>query len=186
MRHNFVASYNWKLPLGWSRSGGRTGWTEGWSISGITRFSTGLPVTLFNNNDTSLLGTHSERHQQQWRRHARLTRPAISQSIPIRETAGRPSIPSLFSLPALGQIGTAARRFFYGPGIANFDLALHKSVQLAESRSLELRVEAFNVFNHAQFYGPAAVNGNISSANFGQVVSAAAPRLVQLAAKLYF
>lgn len=42
------------------------------------------------------------------------------------------------------------------------------------------------MFNHAQFYGPAAVNGNISSANFGPVVSAAAPRLVQLAAKFSF
>jgi hypothetical protein len=43
-----------------------------------------------------------------------------------------------------------------------------------------------NVFNHAQFYGPAAVNGNISSANFAQVVSAAAPRLVQPAARFTF
>jgi hypothetical protein len=70
--------------------------------------------------------------------------------------------------------------------MANFDVALHKSVRLAESRSLELRFEAFNVFNHAQFFGAAAVNGNISSASFGQVVSAAAPRLIQLAAKVSF
>jgi hypothetical protein len=47
-------------------------------------------------------------------------------------------------------------------------------------------MEAFNVFNHAQFYGPAAVNGNISSANFGQIVAAAPPRLVQLTAKFGF
>jgi hypothetical protein len=59
-------------------------------------------------------------------------------------------------------------------------------VRLAESRSLEIRLEAFNVFNHAQFYGAAAVNGNIDSASFGQVVSAAAPRLIQLAAKFSF
>lgn len=57
---------------------------------------------------------------------------------------------------------------------------------MGESRSLELRFEAFNVFNHAQFYGPAAVNGNISSANFGEIVNAAAPRLVQLAVKFGF
>jgi hypothetical protein len=57
---------------------------------------------------------------------------------------------------------------------------------MAESRSLELRFEAFNVFNHAQFYGPAAVNGNITSASFGQIVNAAAPRLIQLAAKFSF
>jgi len=50
----------------------------------------------------------------------------------------------------------------------------------------ELRVEAFNAFNHAQFYGSAAVNGNISSPNFGEVVNAAAPRLIQLATKFFF
>ena len=83
-------------------------------------------------------------------------------------------------------MGTAARRFFYGPGMANFDMAAHKSLRLSESRSLEFRFEAFNVFNHAQFYGAAAVNGNISSAGFGQVVNAAAPRVVQIAAKFRF
>jgi hypothetical protein len=93
---------------------------------------------------------------------------------------------ALFSLPALGQIGTAARRFFYGPGIANFDMALAKNVRFAESRTLQIRVEAFNVGNHAQFDGPAAVNGNIGSSNFGQIASAAAPRLVQLAMKFCF
>jgi hypothetical protein len=83
-------------------------------------------------------------------------------------------------------MGTAPRRFFYGPGIYNFDMALQKNVPLSESKSLEFRLEAFNVFNHAQFYGPAAVNGNISSANFGQIVSAGAPRLMQMAAKFSF
>ena len=86
----------------------------------------------------------------------------------------------------MGQIGTAARRFFYGPGMANFDMALHKSVQLSESSSLELRIEAFNVFNHAQFFGPAAVDGNITSASFGQIVSAQAPREIQLAVRFRF
>jgi len=65
-------------------------------------------------------------------------------------------------------------------------MALHKTVQLAEARSLELRMEAFNVFNHAQFFGPAAVNGNISSASFGQIVSAQPPREIQLAARFRF
>ncbi|MGO8792868.1 MAG: hypothetical protein ACLQVL_36520 [Terriglobia bacterium] len=60
-------------------------------------------------------------------------------------------------------MGAAARRLFYGPGIANFDLALLKKLRLTESKSLQFRAEAFNMANHAQFYGPAAVNGNISS-----------------------
>jgi hypothetical protein len=70
--------------------------------------------------------------------------------------------------------------------VANWDVALHKNVRLTEARSIELRLEAFNVFNHAQFYGAAAVNGNISSTSFGQVVSADAPRLIQIAAKFHF
>jgi hypothetical protein len=56
MRHNFVASYRYELPL--NRLFNRhERLTRGWAISGITRFSTGFPVTLFNNRDTSLLGT---------------------------------------------------------------------------------------------------------------------------------
>ena len=76
-------------------------------------------------------------------------------------------------------------RYFYGPGIDNFDLALLKNVHFSESKWLQLRVEAFNAPTHAQFFGAAAVNGNISSAFFGKLVSADSPRLIQVAAKFY-
>ena len=65
-------------------------------------------------------------------------------------------------------------------------MALLKTLPITEAKSLQFRLEAFNVFNHAQFYGAAAVNGNISSGTFGQVVSAASPRLVQVSAKFFF
>lgn len=68
----------------------------------------------------------------------------------------------------------------------NYDIALHKSLPLSESRSVELRLEAFNVFNHAQFYVAAAVNGNITSGSFGKITSAAAPRLIQVATRFSF
>ena len=93
---------------------------------------------------------------------------------------------ALFSNNALGTPGNASRRYFYGPGMENFDMALLKSLRLTESTNLQFRLEAFNVFNHAQFFGPQAVDGNISSGTFGQVVSAAAPRLVQVGAKFTF
>jgi hypothetical protein len=86
----------------------------------------------------------------------------------------------------LGTSGTAKRRLFYGPGMDNFDMALAKSVSLTESKSLQFRFEAFNVFNHAQFFGPQSVDGNISSSTFGRVVSADSARLVQLGAKFLF
>jgi hypothetical protein len=63
---------------------------------------------------------------------------------------------------------------------------LQKSVHFAETKSIEFRAEAFNAFNHAQFYGPSSVDGQVEDPNFGQIVNAAAPRLVQLVAKFNF
>jgi len=184
MRDNFVASYRYRLPVS-NLFRRQDGWTEGWAISGLTRFTTGFPVTLYNNTDRSLLGTIPNGINNNGVDTPNFTSGNLEINNDPRN--GNPAFnTSLFTLPPLGQVGTARRRFFYGPGISNFDMALEKDVRLPESRSLEFRLEAFNVFNHAQFYGPAAVNGNISSANFGQVVTAAPPRLVQLAAKCFF
>jgi hypothetical protein len=184
MRHNFVASYKYILPAEplFRR---RNRWTEGWSLSGITRFSTGLPVTLYNNNDTSLLGTIPNGINNNSVDTPNFTPGNLAVNTNPRN--GKPAFnTSLFSLPTLGTLGTAARRFFYGPGIDNFDLAFLKDLQFTESKMLQFRLEAFNAFNHAQFYGAAAVNGNISSPAFGRVVGAASPRLLQVAAKFYF
>jgi hypothetical protein len=184
MRHNFVASYKYELPIDHIVHR-RNRLTEGWSLTGITRFSTGFPVTLYNNNDTSLLGTIPNGINNNGVDTPNVAPGNLEVNTDPRN--GRPAFnTSLFSLPALGQMGTAARRLFYGPGIANSDLALLKSLHLTESKSLQFRVEGFNVTNHAQFYGAAAVNGNISSPSFGRVVSAADPRLLQVAVKFYF
>jgi hypothetical protein len=100
---------------------------------------------------------------------------------------GRPAFDtSLFSEETMGQLGNAKRRIFYGPGINNFDLTLRKDLPIADAKSLEFRVEAFNVFNHAQFYGPSSVNGQKEDPDFGSIVSAAAPRLMQFATKFSF
>src|SRR5438105_2366633 len=56
MRHNFVVSSSYELPLG-RLLGCDDEWTAGWSLSGTARFSSGFPVTLYNIADTSLLGT---------------------------------------------------------------------------------------------------------------------------------
>ena len=99
---------------------------------------------------------------------------------------GRPSILPCSRKRTLGQLGNAKRRNFYGPGIENFDMALQKNLRLTESQSLQFRAEAFNAFNHAQFYGPASVDGQREDPNFGQIESAAAPRLMQIAGKFTF
>jgi hypothetical protein len=184
LTHNFVATYRYTLPLG-SLWKGYARWTEGWDVSGLTRFSTGFPVTLLNNNDTSLLGT-----QPNGINNNGVDEPEVAVGnlqVNARPGAGGYAFnTNLFSLPALGTLGNARRRFFYGPGADNTDLALEKTTELRRGMSVELRAEAFNVFNHGQFFGPAAVSGNISSTNFGQVQSSSSPRLMQLAARFRF
>jgi hypothetical protein len=51
---------------------------------------------------------------------------------------------------------------------------------------LQFRLETFNTFNHAQFFGPAAVDGGVDTKLFGQVVNSAPPRLMQVALKFTF
>ncbi len=184
LTHNFVAAYRYTLPVGTLWKGPRK-LVEGWDVSGLTRFSTGFPVTLLNNNDTSLLGT-----QPNGINNNGVDEPEVAAGkLEVNHRPGPGGYAfntSLFSLPQLGTLGNARRRFFYGPGADNTDLAVEKTTELRRGMSVEVRAEAFNVFNHGQFFGPAAVSGNISSANFGQVQSSSPPRLMQVAARLRF
>ena len=185
LKHNFVASYSWALPLAtlFHKSNRLT---EEWSLSGTTRFASGFPVTLFDNSDNSLLGTLGNGANN----YLLDTPQYLSGNLKINTNGrnGRPAFnTALFPEENLGQLGNAKRRVFYGPGINNFDMALQKGLRFAESKSIDLRLESFNTFNHTQFYGPAAVDGQVEDTqNFGKIVSAAAPRLVQLAAKFSF
>jgi hypothetical protein len=90
---------------------------------------------------------------------------------------------SLFTPEVLGQFGNAKRRFFNGPGLNNWDMALAKNLPLRESMSIEFRAEFFNIFNHAQFQTP---SGSINSSSFGVVTNANDPRIGQIAAKFKF
>ncbi len=183
MRQDFVASYTYRFAFEHLFRANR--WTEGWSISGITRFSTGLPVTFYNYEDTSLLGTQGNGINNLAVDELEYTHGPLNLNHNPRNGNAYFNT-SLFSLPPLGSVGNSGRRLFSGPGIENYDVTLEKSLKLSESKSLQMRLEGFNVFNHAQFYGPASVDGNISSATFGHIVSAAPPRLLQLALKLVF
>src|SRR6201999_2198497 len=159
--------------------------TEEWDLSGTTRFATGLPVTFYDNSDNSLIGTLGNGANNYLLDTPQYTSGPFK--INTNGRNGRPAFDtSLFSEETLGQLGNAKRRIFYGPGIDNFDLTLKKGFRLTEPRSLAFRIEAFNAFNHAQFYGPASVDGQIENPEFGAIVSAAAPRLMQLAAKFSF
>ncbi len=90
-----------------------------------------------------------------------------------------------FAAEPLGSFGNIGRNAFYAPGINNTNIVLAKNFALSSDgvRSLQLRMESDNVFNHTQFIAPTS---NFASGTFGQITSAASGRLTQIAGKIYF
>jgi hypothetical protein len=177
--HNFVVSYDWLMP--WDKFVNKR-WAKqvvgGWSLSGITTFATGLPITLSEDDDNSLIGANA----------AGVDVPNCSYSGSVlADTDPRHGNPyfdtTQFSNENLGQFGNCRRRYFHGPGLNNFNMALLKNISFTESKQLQLRFEAFNVFNHAQFTNP---SGEINSGTFGLVTNARDPRIMQLGLKFSF
>jgi len=178
--HNFVVSYNYALPV--DLLGGPKKLTSGWTVSGITSFATGLPVTLVETDDHSLLGTAFG---------GPIVLPVDTpdQVAPLhimnpRDTPNHLYFnPGAFAPSAIGLEGNARRTFFHGPGVNNWNLALHKDTRLTERLNLQFRADYFNVFNHAQFATPSG----ILSGTFGQVTQTSQlPRTGQLSLKLDF
>lgn len=95
-----------------------------------------------------------------------------------------PSAAHLFSYPEAGQPGNSGRNHFAGPGYSNLDVVLHKKFTFGERHSLQFRMEAYNVFNTAQFALP---DTNYSSPTFGSLGSTVGnPRLMQVALRYQF
>jgi hypothetical protein len=88
-----------------------------------------------------------------------------------------------FSLPAFGTFGNAGRNIVEGPGYANVNVGVMKDVRLGGETRVQLRAEAFNLFNRANFGLP---DNSFGSPTFGQVLTADAPRRVQLGARVLF
>ena len=186
VKHNFVASYEAKVPFDrmfHTSSGWKNALASGWAISGITSFVSGLPVSLSFPNDNSLTGTQNTS--------APIDLPDFTAGKILQTTNPRKGgtyfNTSLFSDEPLGQIGSAKRRFFYGPGLNNWDMALLKDTKLTESKTIQFRFEAFNIWNHTQFSGQLSPGfGVFGSSGFGVISAAYDPRILQAGLKFLF
>ena len=182
-RHRFVAAFVVSLPQG-------NIWTRNTQFRGIATAQTGQPVTpeiSFDNSNTgntggTTAGTDRPDVVGNWR----------SGSCP--NPTGGPPIPvgtvncwfntSAFAVAPRYSFGDAGRNIISGPGYGSFDLSLYRLFNLTERFKLSAEVQAFNLFNRANFDLPQNVADNPGT--FGRIFSAKAPRQLQLAVRFAF
>ena len=176
-RHRFVLSGYWRLP-DWKVSNWSRHILNGWALSGISTLQSGFPVRITSSGDQELMGSFDFEAPGEPDQVAPFHRQDP------RTSGGYYFDPSSFVDGPLGQIGNAPRTVCCGPGIINFDFALHKTVALGERTNLEFRTEFFNLFNRTQFFNP---DGDITGGStFGLVNRARDPRMIQIALRLAF
>lgn len=146
-RQRFTAAVNYlapKLPFGPSWLG------SGWQLNSIVSIQSGRPIPIVTSNDNS--GRYNYRQ-----------RPDLIPGVNPILSHWSPSTgylnPAAFAQPADGTFGNLGRNQIYGPGFWNTDLSLVKGTRLREKLELQLRAEAFNVFNHPNLALP---NGSLS------------------------
>jgi len=186
LRHSLVLSQTYDLPFGRGQTYlGHSGefvdlLAGGWQINSIDTFQTGSPFTPTMATSNLNNGTGTQYPNRIGSGHLANSSPTEWFNI------------ADFVKPPAYTFGNSRRNILFGPGTKQFDVSLFKSIHFNESstRYLQLRAEAFNVFNIPQFNNP---NAQIGGSTAGKITSAGQPvlfqrtsREIQLAAKLYF
>jgi hypothetical protein len=189
-RHKFTGNWNYDLPFGenqrFAQKGPLSHILDGWQWSGNFTIASGMyftPRVLGNSLDINRGVSGSLR--------ADVTGQPLSLSNPTTlewfNTAAfcAPAATSTASCvnPSGASFGNAGRNIIQGPGQVSLDMSLGKTITIKESRALELRLQAANVFNIVQF---SSINTVVNSLTFGQVTSAAATRRITLVARFRF
>jgi hypothetical protein len=177
IRHKFNLSVVYDLPNKASATGVAKALLNDWQVNGIMVLRSGLPITVLSGTDRSLTAIGRD--------NADLigdpTRP--SGVDPVQQWFNT----AAFTPAALGTFGSSARNSLRGPGLANVDLALFKNFPITKSQRIQFRLEAFNVFNRANYANP---NSTVTAGvNFGKILtisSDSAPRVLQIGVKYLF
>jgi hypothetical protein len=178
--HNLVVNYVYRIPNA-SKVLGKSAIVryafDGWNLSGIAQFTTGLPAAMsFSTTDGTNLNGGGDGQRMD------ICGNAYSGSI---HTFSQWFNTAAFCRPGANDPGTAGKYDIRNPGVNNFDTALTKNFPVkSEKRYFSLRWEAYNAFNHTQFatVNTAArfqPNGLQVNNLFGTVVSTRAPRIMQ-------
>jgi hypothetical protein len=175
--HAFAASFIWDSPFFKDGRGAAHWLLGGWQVSGITTVYSGTPVDFTASAATLRAPGNTQRPNQN-------SKPEVFGDV------GPGNLwfdTSVFSEPAQNTWGNLTRNAsINGPGFWQVDLALVKRFRFADRVATELRVDAFNAFNHPNFRNPNAAFGQ---SNFGQVTAMSdsyIPRLVRFGLRVQF
>ncbi len=186
-KHNWVVNFTWQIPFAHNLDGVAGALLDGWQLAGIGQMRSGNPLTVF---------IQANRSRSLWAPSLGpgigFDRPSIAPGFTY-ETAvlGRPDQffdPAAFVLQPAGTLGNIGRGTFIGPNYRNFDLSAMKLIRfaspLSEATNLQFRVEAFNLFNRANFAAPEL---RAFTPSFGRIRSTVTPsRQIQLGVRLAF
>ena len=186
-RHNLTFNWSWDIPASRSLTGLARGILQGWQLNNVTTLQSGQPFTVrlsFNrsgNLNTTSFALHERPN----------LKPGYS-SNPILGGPDRYWDINAFELPPAGQRGNLGRNTLAGPGLINADLALVKSFAASTGRTVQVRLEVFNIVNRANFAIPSGriaftnAAGAIAS-NWGRITSTVTTsRQIQLGLKYLF
>jgi hypothetical protein len=176
-RHLLAVSFLLDLPFFKDHHGVAGLLLGGWQVNGIATYYNGLPVDLVGLSDANLDGNANDRPNLigGWQK-PRPTNEEIVAGATWFDTAA-------FAQPGTGEIGSFGRNVISGPDYKNVDLALSKRFRLKGSHEIQLRFEAYNVFNFTNFTNPVS---DTTSNQFGQITSVVSPRILQLGARYSF
>jgi len=141
-----------------------------WQIAPLVRWQSGSPYSVTTGVDNALSGMGNQRAVQ------------VSDDIYGDRSVNNYLDINAFTSPQAGTYSTLKPNAFYGPSRLQNDLALTKNFQLQTHR-LQFRWEVFNVLNKANFNNPTSA---LNSTNFGRILSAGDPRIMQFALKYDF
>jgi hypothetical protein len=177
IRQNFVASYSWAIPF--QRFLGHNRASEGWSITGISHFNTGFPFSTQSSGDKALSNRDFD-YPNQIAPFKRLNARAAGRAW-FDKTAFASNLSCGYE--TCGVTGDVKQFAFSGPGTIETDAGVQKDTRITERMRFNLRIEMFNVFNHANFN---TVSGNANSGLFGQATNTQPARIGQISGKFIF
>lgn len=181
-RHRFVASASWELPFARKSHGVSRFLFQGWQLNTIAVLNSGTPFTVYDSANVSLQPSNPPITGYFASRPDAISNPNDGPRT-LNQWVVRSSFRRLDPIAEAGQFGNAGRNIARAPGSANFDVSALKNFRLTESVRLQFRAESFNVANHPNFGLPVA---DMASANFGRIIQAGRPRLMQFALKILF